>query len=335
MPDAITMTNGRAEMAYVGAKPWHGLGSELTRDASVDTWIQEAGMDWEIKRSFVRYTTDRGDTGEIKSFNDHVVLFRSDTKDALSIVSQKYHVVQPRDVLEFFRDLCEYNDFELETAGTLFGGKRFWALANVGEESYVRDKQDKIRGRLLLATACDGTMKTVAKFVAERVVCSNTLAIGLSERGASEVKVSHRSVFHPDRVKTNLGVVHEGFDKFMDDMNELAEVDLKTRDVEDLSIALFTKKSVDDARRVPKVERIELLDSRPFHMISALYFGAGKGSTLPGAAGTLFGWLNAVTEYTDHRAQARSDENRFNASLFGPGDAAKSRAYDIAKSFKK
>jgi hypothetical protein len=48
----------------------------------------------------------------------------------LSVVSQRYNVVQPREILEFYRDFTEVSGFELETAGVLKGGKKIWALAH-------------------------------------------------------------------------------------------------------------------------------------------------------------------------------------------------------------
>lgn len=39
--------NGRAEMAFVGETPWHGLGQRVTKGASIEAWQREAGMDWE------------------------------------------------------------------------------------------------------------------------------------------------------------------------------------------------------------------------------------------------------------------------------------------------
>ena len=47
-----------------------------------------------------------------------------------AVVSQRYQVVQPREILEFYRDLTEMSGFELETAGVLKGGRKFWALAS-------------------------------------------------------------------------------------------------------------------------------------------------------------------------------------------------------------
>jgi hypothetical protein len=73
-----------------------------------------------------------------------------------------------REILEFYRDLTEQSGFELETAGVLKGGKKFWALARTGQTSMLKGK-DVSNGYMLLATACDGTLATTAQFTSIRV----------------------------------------------------------------------------------------------------------------------------------------------------------------------
>jgi hypothetical protein len=62
----------------------------------------------------------------------------------------------------------------------------------------------------------------------------------------------------------------------------------------------------------------------------SLFAGAGKGAMLETARGTAWGWLNAVTEHVDHHVRARSEENRAASALWGPGDALKQQAVEIA-----
>ena len=50
-------------MAYVGQKPWHGLGNKLARQQSIEVWKQQAGMDWQIEESEVRYVTGSHNIG--------------------------------------------------------------------------------------------------------------------------------------------------------------------------------------------------------------------------------------------------------------------------------
>ena len=89
-------------MAYVGDTPWHGLGNRLTEKQSIDVWAHEAGMDWKINETPVRFSAQHWSGGEmLNSFADQKVLYRLDTLDALSVVSKRYKVVQPMDILEF------------------------------------------------------------------------------------------------------------------------------------------------------------------------------------------------------------------------------------------
>ena len=116
-------------MAYVGEQPWHGLGNKLAPQQSIEVWKQQAGMDWTIEESEVRFISGKGGIGAINAFPENKVLYRSDTKAPLAVVSHRYKVVQPGEVLEFYRDLTATGGFELETAGVLREGRKFWALA--------------------------------------------------------------------------------------------------------------------------------------------------------------------------------------------------------------
>lgn len=102
-------------------------------------------------------TEQAGALGAVIFFADQMVLYCSDTKAPLSVVSDRYQVEQPHEVLELYRDLTEVSSFELETAGVLKAGKKFWALAKKGKESVLKGN-DIVNGFLLLATSCDGTL---------------------------------------------------------------------------------------------------------------------------------------------------------------------------------
>ena len=67
-------------MAYAGQRPWHGLGNRLAPQQSIETWKQQAGMDWQIDESEVRYITGSNNVGVINAFPEQKVLYRSDPK---------------------------------------------------------------------------------------------------------------------------------------------------------------------------------------------------------------------------------------------------------------
>ncbi len=122
-------------MAYTGERPWHDLGNQLAPQQPIEVWKKQAGMDWEIEESEVRYITGSNNVGVINAFPEQKVLYRSDTKAPLAVVSKRFQVVQPGEILEFYRDLTACNGLELETAGVLREGRKFWALAKTGQSA--------------------------------------------------------------------------------------------------------------------------------------------------------------------------------------------------------
>jgi phage/plasmid-like protein (TIGR03299 family) len=236
----------------------------------------------------------------------------------LAVVSKRFKVVQPGEVLEFYRDLTAHSGFELETAGVLREGRKFWALAKTGQSTVLKGR-DRVDGYLLLATACDGTLATTAQFTSVRVVCNNTLRIALG--GASgAIKVPHRSHFDADTVKRQLGITVSAWDGFVARMKVLAECPVDPDSVEGLLRRVLTYPVAEGKATV--VNEQALANAR------ALYEGGGRGAMLASSRGTAWGLLNSVTEFVDHHRRARSDDHRRDAAWFGQGAQIKQKAWE-------
>jgi hypothetical protein len=279
-------------MAYAGAAPWHGLGNQLTQKQPIEVWQREAGMDWQIQESPVHFKSDSiGPLGAIHSFPEQKVLFRSDTKAPLSVVSNRYHTVQPREVLEFYRDLTEVSGYELETAGVLKGGRKFWALARTGQGAAIKGN-DQVNGYLLLTSRA--------------------------------IKVPHNTRFDSTVVKKQLGIAVSQWDDFMYRMRALAE--RKVQWHEALGFFMNVLCETNPTGALPEV----LPNERALRKVQELYEGRGRGSQLDSARGTAWGLLNSVTEFVDHERRARSNEYRMDSAWFGQGAQIKQRALDTA-----
>ena len=306
-------------------REWHGLGELMPAGQDIETWAQAAGMEYKVQRAVVRFATQRLDPANalipaqvLQSIEDKLVLFRSDTGAPLGVVSDSYKVVQPREVLEFFREWAQANACTIESAGVLFGGKRYFATAKMSDGVFVGEG-DKIVPYVLLSTSADGSLATEGRITTVRVVCNNTLR--LASKGASSFRVSHRTAFKAEECRGIIEAAHAEFGAFMDMSRKLASIKVESRLAEDMTALLLTTptRNIDAAK-----------DSAGFHRIMGLFQGGGKGSTLETARETAFGWLNAATEYVDHHVRARNDENRTAAALWGPGADLKQRALDIA-----
>lgn len=309
-------------MAYVGEAPWHRLGKALPPKQPLEVWAEQAGMAWSIQEAPVCYMTDRaGNLGAIQSFAEQKVLYRSDTQIPLSVVGARYQVVQPRDVLEFYRDLAELSGFELETAGVLKAGRKFWALARTGKETILKGN-DRVKGYLLLASSCDGTLATTATPTTVRVVCNNTLAVAL-QGSTGCIKVPHTTRFEPQAVKRQLGLAVSQWDGFMYRMKMLAERKVKSHEALNYFLQVLCQGEGPSEGR-------GLVQERALKKVQSLYDGHGRGAELSAAAGTAWGLLCAVTEYVDHEKRARTPDHRLDSAWFGQGANLKAKALDEA-----
>jgi len=339
------MAHQHEQMAYVGETPWHGLGNQLTQNQPIEVWAQQAGMDWRIESSNVSYMAqnERGQS-IIMPYEEQRVLYRSDTHAPLSVVSQRYQEVQPMEILEFYRDLTEQSGFELETAGVLKGGKKFWALARTGQSTALKGK-DVSNGYILLATACDGTLATTAQFTNIRVVCNNTLAIALRGQSSSAgvVKVPHSTKFDADKVKQQLGISVRAWDEHMYEMKQLSQRKVTQGEAAAYFDAVFNNTSmsaVDQEENIiqfyrniatpnPAKEKSEP-NGRAMTKVMDMFNGQGRGAELSSAKDTAYGLLCTITEFADHERRAMSTDHRLDSAWFGAGAALKQRGLEQA-----
>jgi phage/plasmid-like protein (TIGR03299 family) len=307
-------------MAYVGETPWHGLGNQLTPKQPLNVWAKQAGMDWQIVESPVCFMTGKaGHLGGIKSFDDHKVLFRSDNKTPLSVVSALQGRAARARSSSSTATSRKISGFELETAGVLKGGRKVWALARTGQSGALKG-DDVTNGYVLLATACDGTLATTAQFTSVRVVCNNTLSIALDGK-SNAVKVPHSTTFDPQAVKKQLGICVSAWD----DVYVPAESAQRTQGQTAGSAELFLRVFSDDSKP-GTIQTSERLMTRTLE----LFDGKGMGADLASSKGTAFGLLNAVTQYVDHERRARNVDNRLDSAWFGHGADVKQKALDHA-----
>lgn len=295
---------GLAEIAYTGEQPWHGLGQELKEDATIEEWVVASQMDWDVLTSPVQYETFDG----AKVFTGQQVLYRGDTNKPLSVVSDDFKIVQPREVLEFFRDLTVIHGMKLNVAGCLFGGKRFWATAETGRIADILPG-DEVRGQLVLMTGVDGLLATSAKFVSTRVVCNNTMQIAMNEKGGREARRTHRQTFDAKEVKIDLGLLDGAWDRYINEMKHLTTVKMS----DDKAAEFFLKLVAKDGELIDNNDISRGTKNTVEELMYRLRHGLGADS----GRGTAWNVLNAVTEKYTHGTQRRDQNRQFVNSLYG------------------
>ena len=311
--------NGFAEIAWSGETPWHGLGQKLPEDADIETWRKAAGLDWQIERKNVHYFDDSGNAHQFKGQN---VLYRSDNNAPMSVVSDRYKIVQPEQVLDFFKKLAENQGFKLHTAGSLKGGKRIWALAETGQVANVVNG-DPIARYVLLATSYDRGMATTAKETNIRVVCANTLAMSNYDE-QNMVSIPHNTDFIAESIHQQLGFTRTSFDKFIDNAKFLVSKQVNTN-----AFNYFMQNLLGKQELIDDDGQSSITKNRAYKKILELFDGGAIGSDIFGINGTRWQLLNAVTEYVDHHSPNRNTDSRLNSAWFSKGANMKTEALEL------
>ncbi len=313
------MTHEIDSMAYTGQLPWHGLGERVDAEKSLEEWKKASRLVWDVLEQpvFCKSPMVKGEDHQKEiEIEGLKALVRSDNLSPLSVVSKQYKTIQPNEVLEFYRDLVEIQGFKMDTLGALKGGRKVWALAKVGEDIILPGK-DAIRGYLLLTTSYDRTLSTTAMLTSVRVVCNNTLHVAINDKGQKSVKVRHNAFFKADEVKSELGLINNSWSQFNDKVVLLSQKKIRKNTAINWMQEFFEVDGPieDSTKQIAKG-------------VYDLYFTAGLGSNLTSSKNTLWGLVNAVTEYVDHHRKAKGQDNRLNSSWYGRGAQIKAEAYD-------
>lgn len=315
MSHEIDTTTGLPAIAYVGDEPWHGLGQKLLPGATIEEWTAAAGLNWDVARAPVEFKI--GDAQA--SMPSRNVLYRTDTQAPLSVVSDTYRVVQPAQIMDFFREVTSKTDAQLETAGSLFSGRVIWALARMGDDLLIKD--DTIAPFLMLSTSYDMSTPTIAKLVATRVVCNNTIQLALNEAGKRQIRIPHSTEFRAEEVRAGLEISLDAFDLFKQQALKLSGIPFAQSDMDRFLLNLLQPEK-------GEVDGEVIRKSKGYSSIMNLFTGAQLGAEQDASKNTAWGALNAVTQFIDH-VKGRNQSSRLMDAWFSTGGKFKERALEL------
>lgn len=313
MAHEIEFVNDKAQMAYVGDVPWHGLGVRVPADLTPDQMLEAAGLNWNVRK--VEATAYDFETDRLYVL-DRAALIRENDGKLLDVVSNDWNPVQNTEAFEFFNEFVEAGDMEMHTTGSLKGGQIVWGLAKI-KESFELFKGDQIDSYLLFSNFHKYGFSTDVRFTPIRVVCNNTLSLSLSSNVERMVKISHRKVFDPSNVKQMLGIATDKLEKYKDMASFLGSKKAKGEDIVEYFKRIFPVSGAGDKKK---------------ELSKNAQTALGILHTQPGAEyaeGTWWQPFNAVTYLTDHLA-GRTADSRLASAWYGTNKNLKTKALEVA-----
>jgi phage/plasmid-like protein (TIGR03299 family) len=317
---------------YSRATPWHGFGVRLPADADSDTLKREV-FPWSAVRCGVTVDTVGGLP---LPETEYTGLRRSDNGALLSIVPESYGVVQYADALALLDAASKDGTTRYITAGTLNGGRRAWALADLPSEE-IEVAGSPLIPYLLLSTSHDLTRALRVMFTSVYVVCANTEGAALSVAGATPGRRKHlpnvltlkhtrnanNKVFDAARVIAQARVY---FGAFNATALRFANERITRQAVEDIVSKLFPLPLANKLTRIAPEDSAAAVAQRT---VVDLFSGRRPHPASGNAPGTKWAALQAVTEYVDHQQRRRGPESRFDAIMFGGGAAIRQAAVTL------
>ena len=312
MAHNIEHINGKAQMAYAGETPWHGLGTKVPNDLTPAQMLEAAGLDWTVTK-FPAYAM----VADEPVFVGQSALVRSMDNKILDVVSEDWNPVQNEEAFDFFNEFVAAGDMEMHTAGSLQDGKIVWGLAKI-KESFELFKGDKIDSYLLFSNFHKYGHSTDVRFTPIRVVCNNTLTLSLNSKVERMAKISHRKVFEPTAVKEMLGIATDKLAKYKDMAQFLGSKKANEENIVEYFTRIFPVSGSNETKKKEVSKSAQLA-------LDILH-------TQPGAEyaeGTWWQPFNAVTFLTDHLA-GRSADSRLTSAWYGYNKGVKTKALELA-----
>jgi len=321
MAHNIDMTNGRANIAFLGSRNdvWHRLGQEMAQGMTVDQWAEAAGLTWSAIKApvFVTWNGVQVEVPNVKAIQ------RDDNGFVLGMGTDQYQPHQPREALDYAQRYVDMDSrFKIDVAGSLKSGRIVWVTATFDADGTggVTVAGQKHVIRLLMSTTFDATGASVNKLTDTRVVCNNTLDVALGGDKRAEVRSRHTSKFNADRVSREL----EGMAQAVDTYKAFGDTMADTRMVKD-TVAKYFKRLLD----IPFDAKAEDTSTRKLNQYGDL--NRAYGQTVAEGAPRESAWaaLQSVTRYVDHAKSTRGgneSEARLLSAQFGAGAAMKAEA---------
>lgn len=314
--------DGTVSMFFTGALPWHGLGQKLDNPPTIEEALKAAHLDWDVEMVplFAERNGDKLKTGSS-------AIVRATDNSVLGVVGDTYKPVQNTVAFNFFNPAVKAGFVELETAGSLRGGKRIWIQAKIKNTTQEVVRNDAVDAYFMLSNSHDGTLAIRVGFTAQRIVCANTLHLAHHNAKSRLIQVRHTKNVEKslDKIQEIVDWQREAFKASVEQMKFLANCGCNAETLRKYVELVFEDEL--KVRVVDEESKAASVDTLMDNIVPL--FESGRGNDMPGVAGTMWAAYNSVTEYLTWE-RGRSNDTRLEALWFGQSKKTNERAFEAA-----
>ncbi len=284
-------------------------GSDASR--SVQAALAAAHLDWEA-RKVALLDSETGLPSET-----HVVVKRSDSGAHLGVVGVDYTPVQQAELAPWVQPVLDAGHARIVSAGHVGGGRQVFLQAQLTDAS-VDVGGDQVFRSIFFGNSHNGSSSTSAGYTSIVVVCQNTMAAAAR---SVAFKARHTSGVHAAVAAAALEFQAQR--ALLQDQGALFR-HLLTKKLSDTNLVRYVREVLHEGAGNDATIPVRGVD----RVVALAHEGAGAAAR----AGTLWGGLNAVTNWASHE-RGRSEDARQTALLFGQGGQLLERALDVAVAY--
>ena len=309
------------QMFSVKEKPWHDLGKVIQEAPSIEEGIKLANLGWTVEPKDIQTTDGITIIGK-------KALMRSDINNCLGIVSNGYMPLQNKEAFSFFQEFIDNGLATLETAGSLYNGKKVFILAKIAGDDMVIDEKtnDVVEKYILLSNSFDGTSAVKVGYTPIRVVCANTLSCAETVGTSQLISVNHTSrvVETLMSIKDTMDLVNKQFIATEEQYKKLAQMDVNQETLRKYVRKVFSTKRLEQMLEEPSKftqEEVENFRKKLIDRVEEVFETEKVRNRW-----TMY---NSVNWYLNHE-RSRTVESTYNSVWFGDAKRLDKKAFDLA-----
>lgn len=317
--------DGSVSFASAREDAWHQLGTVTAGAMTAEEAMSTAYLSgWDVRKLELTATeiSDHGVT--TVAVPDQFATVRTHPKtratETLGVVGRNYVPVQNEEHCELLNTLVDESGAHFETAGSLRGGRQVFVTMKLPSTMRVAGT-DEIGLYIAGLNSHDGSSAFQLIVAPVRIVCANTQSLALRHaRSSFSIRHTAGAKGRIEQARKALGLVWKYCNEFEKAAERMINESLTMGEFEKVCRELWP---VDDEPSV----RTRNNDERRRGTLRNLF---EHSDTQANIRGTKWAGLQAIGEYLDHFAPAKSEQARANRVLVsGELSGLKQRAYDL------
>lgn len=327
MPAAIDTTDGQSAFVSAHTGAWHQLGTTLNHSFTAEEAMKEGLLGgWDVRKLPLTATTPDGIELPIP---DRMAVVRTNPvrrhqTDVLGTVGTDYQIIQNEAHADLLNALVDESGAHFETAGALGNGSRVFITMKLPSHINVGGV-DPVENYIAAINSHDGSMSFTLMVTPVRIVCANTLNLAFSSY-SHLVRIRHTSGAEAAVRRQAREALDMSFN-YLEGFQEQAERLINTTMTQSTFEQLIEREFGAGEDAAPAtVTRTE----RKLEEMAELFADTWTQEDI---RNTAWAGLNALTEWSDHYAPTRGqnqDMDRSRKAILNP--AFKNRALDLMMS---